>query len=215
MVNLWPSSFNTLFFRFFSWRLLKAGSGRAGTLGISTFVIANTLLAVTPLPILDWLGANLWKLLVHWVGFLLLLASIICTHLKQPAELRSGGYGGTRADKFMSTLDWSRFLDTKEMLEQTMAEAQKGQFPGIEQKETLLANQALTEAEKYKNNATREELKAPYRQMMVARFDLLIYFDPENRKICAFLFILGCGLMLSPHLFHFLTVLLRLALPNA
>ena len=196
------------YYRFISWRLLKSFTGKVAQFSLPAFVVANTALAVIPDLLFDWLGGSIWKLIVHWIGFLFVIAAFIRIHRKQPAELKSGTDGGKIASKFESTLDWSRFHKTKQMLKKTMEEAEISQPPGIEGKETLQANLALEASNEYNDQSTREQLKATYRSLMVARYDLLIYFEPDDRKISGRRLIVGCGLMVLPHLYHFISVFL-------
>eukprot|EP00581_Thalassiosira_minuscula_P040174 CAMPEP_0184476760 /NCGR_PEP_ID=MMETSP0740-20130409/147251_1 /TAXON_ID=385413 /ORGANISM="Thalassiosira miniscula, Strain CCMP1093" /LENGTH=67 /DNA_ID=CAMNT_0026854325 /DNA_START=511 /DNA_END=711 /DNA_ORIENTATION=+ len=63
-----------------------------------------------------------------------------------------------------------------------MQEAEEEKYPGIDAANIQFANDALSKAQAFDETAGREDLKTSYRDMMVARHDLLVFFDASDRK---------------------------------
>ena len=209
--TVFKSKGSKVFYRHITWRFLKAATGTTMKVMLPTFVVANTVLAVIPEFLFDWLGISLWKLFSHWIGFIILVIAFVQVHRKQPEELKSGVDGGKKAAEFESTLDWERFEKTRKLLSETMQEAKDEQYPGIDAANIQLANDALSKAQAFDEAAGRDDLKTSYRDMMVARHDLLVFFDASDRKSIGWSLAIGGFLVALPHLVHFISIPFRVA----
>ncbi len=205
------SRVNEAFYTHSTWRNLKIATNTVFGLTAAGFLMINSLVASFPEEGWEWIKPNAWRLVFHWVGFVIFGIGWFLVYRKQPEELKSGANGRQRAKEFMDELDWIRFSSTQTMLSNTLSDPMINRIPGLKEHHRVRANQALEASRAFSKSSSCEALKPAYTRMMVARFQILSFIQPNDRLVCGRWVLIGVFLMAAPHVVNFLMVPFRLA----